>query len=566
MKPDAQHVRRWRKHVRALVKADPRLRRLRKTKGGVGRRALNIAAVRWIVPVLLAVVATGAGTTTLLQQIMVLWTWGVIFSRAHQIGNALHNPATLWLPFALPLADDAVFAYQRRLILRSAGWLALDWVGMGVGGLIDAPSWTLALAVPVVAVTQALGALALAAWLVWWKPSAPFGAGAGLCWCLLWVSMILEKQGWYFAKIFSPLMQAVSLLTPAGWISAFGSAAAAGSVLAWVGLLVTAAGALGVAGAALRALRRRFDLDAVFGFDPAGAQGEEDSSAAAEALRVPADAAPAAEPSDEAAVRAAWARAREETPAEALAARGTLERWLVRRLSVRAQALIAVLQPQSVLGWTRGWLMAFGVVVGLRLLQFAGLPAGWAAGLSAIAVTLWALPLFGGQWSGFGGSVVFMKRVGFQSLWPVGFGESARLMLGVGMLRMVVAWPLVLLVCRTGFEAEPLPWLEALDCSVRVVLLVLALQPVWVIAAFSKTTNDTSVHWWFTLLLLGAILYGVVVLLAAAAAGLLGETAVALPALAGALVNSLLLLAAYGWCWSRSLVDAVAFEKPPGSW
>jgi hypothetical protein len=560
---DRSAVRRLRQRVRAAVKASPALRRQRRAVPTAWRRQRAWSVLRWVVPLgVFAAAATGFPVERLVA-LGVLWTLCVTFWRAAQVA-AVGNPDALWIPYHWPVENAVVFDYHRTGWLRSAGWLAFDWLALGAGFAVrglGAEWWALA---PLLAWSQGAVALAVALWAVRRAPRVPFGGGATLCWMLLIVcSQLYENHGAY-AVFVGPLLAALRWLTPGGWLATAMSAAAGGAVWGWFVLVALGLAATLAIRPGLAALRDNFSLEAIFGYDDQDNPLPAFATDAGPAGDEPAEPAfvPPADPVDVAALRARTAAVLTEPAALAVFSRGPFEQVLVRLLSQRQRVLLDYLRPSALLSWGRGWCFALAAVVAARLLLVAGFDEWWGVLTAALGLGLLALPLFGGTWRGFDGVQIFGARVGVQSFLPVGFWEIARVRLAVCGLRTLAAWPLLVLAIRYGVVAPMISWEIALDYSLRLSALVLAVQPVWVVAAFSQTTNDTSSRWWVTLLI-GLGLLGTVF-----GALILGVLTVAMDNFAGAATGCAALLClthaglvAYGWAMRRGWFDLVAVAK-----
>jgi hypothetical protein len=135
----------------------------------------------------------------------------------------------------------------------------------------------------------------------------------------------------------------------------------------------------------------------------------------------------------------------------------------------------------------------------------------------------------------------------------------------VQTVRCVVALPLLVLGIKFGFTAVPLPWDATLGFVWRVLIVVIALQPLWLVGAFSKTTNDTSARWWFSFLAIGGIVTGLVggtvlgVMLFVSTI-VTDDPSPIVTLTCGALLPALSfgLMAFYGWAWGRGVFDLVA--------
>jgi hypothetical protein len=521
--------------------------------------------LRGIVPVGVLLAAWAGMPPERLLGFGLLWTMCVVFVRAGQIASALGDPSLLWLPFQLPVAPKMWLQEQRRAVFRSGAWLGLDWLAVAVGyglGTGQVSWWLIA---PLLAGAQGLAGLALAAGAVQLVPRAAFAAGATFCWLgLIVCSQLYESSTWH-ARLVAPLFGALNWLSPAGWLRTSAEAAVSGDWRGWLAMGLIGAGAAWFARRSARALEARFSWERVFGYGDEGKELEfEDRELMTRGVDEPAVserasvAPPPLSPAGRADLRTRLRAELGRPEGAGLFARGWLGRVVVRGLSVRQRVIVDFLRLSPPWGWGHGWWITLALTALLRLWQLAGGSHELAAITIIGAWVVLLLPVFGGVWRGFDGMTLFHARIGMQSLAPVGFGETAATMLRVSAIRIVVALPLVWLGVGYLFTAEPLGFWAALNRTLQISLLVAALQPFWVIVAFSKTTNDTSARWWFTLLIAlmaGFFLIGSVTVFIAVAAA--GANATAWFGVAGWLAFSHLALLVYGFAYRRGIFDLV---------
>lgn len=562
--PDRSLVRSLRTQVRRAVARDANWRRQRKRVPSRWRQNLPWTKLR-------AVVTLGAFAAAWLgmppERLLgfgLLWTLCVTFSRAGQIAAALSSPQLLWLPYQLPVENALWLREQRGAVVRSSGWLAADWLAVGLGYALGTGQLAWWVAAPLLGAAQGLAALALAVWAVRAWPTGPFMGGATLCWMGLIVCSQSYESVWGHAHIVTPVFRALAWCTPGGWLRALAESAVAGQVAAWAGLLGVASASVVLARAGARRLEENFSPEKIFGYgddeaEHAPGRSLEIEATEAEGSFAPAEVAlPPVSEAGRAELREKLVAELERPAALGLFARGWMERWIVRALSLRQRVLVDFLQVSPPWSWGRGWLIALVALGMLRLWQLA---VGATPPVAIATVTVWVvfvLPVFGGTWRGFDGLTAFHARLGVQSLAPVGFAEVAGTMLWVNTLRLLFALPLVWLSVRYLFTVEPLGWAQSLNFTLQIAVLVAVVQPFRVIVAFSKTTNDTSARWWFTALiglaamvfLVGSVMMGVLV--AAAVEGV--EAWIGLGAW---LVLSYLLLLGYGAAYRWAVFDLV---------
>lgn len=509
--PHRDAVRRLRRRVRAAVAANATWRKQRRQLPSAWRRNLGWSQLRFLIPIGALLVAAAGMSPQRLLSIGLLWTFCVTLVRANQIADVLGSPAVLAVPFHLPVEDGLWLREQSRAIARSACWLALDWLAVATGyaygtGLV---SWLIA--APLLAWAQGTAAVALAVWAVVLLPRAPFMYVAGAGWIAIIVSAQTGEHHWLQVQVVDPLFRGLAWLTPGGWLRQSAEVAVHGNPLGWAGLLLGGAGATWAVKAGAAVLRANFSPERIFDYEN---EPEPDASRPA-----PAPASGALDEPNQAAIHAppplseagrtrlrARLATQFERPAGAdLAARGWLEHVVVRTLTSRQRVVADFLRLTPLWSWSRGWLVGLVMLALARIWHAAG-GDPLVTGLVTIgAWTGFVLLVFGGVWPGFNGLTIFHARIGIQSTAPAGFAEIAFTMLRVNAVRTAIGLPLVLLGARHLFVSEPLAWMEAANLALQIGAFVVMIQPIWVIAAFSKTTNDTSARWWFTLLIAGTI-------------------------------------------------------------
>lgn len=560
--PDPHLVRRLRTRVRAAVQASPALRRERKRmRPGWLRRHIAWRSLRFLGPVIVLAAGLNDVPPDRLSALLVLWSALVLLYRAGQLTTAINAPALLWVFFHQPVPNLEAFRHQERPVLRSSCWLFADWFAFGLVVALRSPSFAAWCAVPFLAAAQWAAGLGLAATLVRWRPRLPYAAAATLLSVVFFLAVRTFEAPAVFVGYNAPFLRAFTLATPAGWIAQAHARLLAGELVGWLGLPALGAAAIWLLRWQRAALRDAFSLERVFHYDS-------HAPAAGETARwISADAAPHDAPPDNdepleparsptpvssAALSAALHHALVQPDGLALFNRGFLERTITRLLSARQRVLVDFLQPRG-FGWTRGWLLALALIVVARLLQTAGASGALPALIALIAAGLFALPLFGGTWHGFD------APGGLHSNAPLGFGETARLLLAVSALRTAAALPLILLAARFALTDTPLPWGDAFAGMVRMCVAVLALQPFWVMCAFSKNSNDSSARWWFTALLVLGLVGGLILV------GTIGAILFAVEEMSPALISSAVLLGAthagllsYGWAYNRGIFDLIA--------
>lgn len=560
--PDQRFVRRLRAQVRATPEFKAERRRIRLPWY---RRQLAWGAMRFVIPLAILIAGFGGASLKELSGVLVMWTFLVTFFRAQVVVNALRLPQPLVIFYQLPLSNTAVFRHQAQLVLRGSVWLGLDWLAFALGSALHdgvAATWLVA---PILGLTQWAASLAVALTLVRWNPRLPYGSIASLLWFALWIGLQMAKVS-AVAAVIVPLRNAFERFTPGGWIVQAGADAASGGTLGWLALIGIGLVAAWLIRSGVDALHGRFSLEPIFGYDETDPVVRQWTQAEPSRLTgQPADEAPlpSAEPPAPVDLPALRERLREELDQPAGLAfyqRGFVERLIARRLTYRQRVLVDFMRPGA-LGWTRRWLIGLGGIVLAHLLLIAGV-SGALPGVLATLGVLGTVPVLGGSWPGL--TIVGLRQssISLHSLLPLGFWELAGARLLISALRCFLALPLFFLLVAFGFTATPLPGGDALAWAVRALIMLLALQPAWVLLPFSRNTNDASSRWWFTLAMILALL-GLLVLLIFFIASA-GQPGLAIQLVAGAALLAAPhgVLALYGLAYNRGIFDVIG--KPSG--
>lgn len=544
--PDRHVVRAWQRRARALVRANPVLAAQRPRRLALWNRQHSWGALRWLVPP--AAFAAGFSEFTVNHLVLfgLVWTLCVTFHRATTWTLAMHSTDQLVFYFVFPVPNDTVLAHQRKLLLRASTWIGFDWaaalLGLALrdGGTLD---WVL---IPLVGFAAWAVTLAFALVLVWRWPTPNYHFGSTACWLLLILGMNLHVG-------FDWLAGAFGYGTPAGWVAFAWKQARTGAPLGWVLLVLLGAGGFVLVRLMLARFARTFSVERAFAFL--------DGPLVAAGAPVAAESSPPAAPVALEPLRETWAGLISRPLGELTPRTDPLERAILRLLPARDRLLADYYRPAGALRWSRGWLLALGGLGLAVLLRTAGFPFVW---VSIASVGIFALPLFGGTWPGFSSAFVFQTQVGMHSLLPLGYWETARLMLLTNWLRIVAAFPLLVLGAWNGFTPEPLPAADALLMAYRSMMLVACIQPIWVIGSFSRTTNDTSSHWWVTLLALVVVPTLGFALIAAGIGLFVVQHPVAVLLCGFApIAITLSLLGAYGFAYHRGWFDLVNRSATP---
>jgi len=188
---------------------------------------------------------------------------------------------------------------------------------------------------------------------------------------------------------------------------------------------------------------------------------------------------------------------------------GTLEKFIARCLSARERIVTEFLVAGNP-GWTHGlkvsfWIWVATSTVVLTLGQFGGTIIFFAAYILATT----SLPLFGGQWRGMRQSVSGGMFLPAFSVFPISFNSIALICLKVNLVRIVAASPLVIsFALLAAYKLGESPASGAMVAG-KLLLILLSVQPLFVIFPISNTTNDTSSgRTWLKLLFLIPVLLG----------------------------------------------------------
>lgn len=543
--PDPKAWKPWRRAVRRRVKADPVLRREHRKASRLHLAAnSSIGVLRFAIPVAIGFFAWHAPASDTLPAALTLWTLLVTLVRSQQIAHACHFPGELWLFYSWPLSDDAIFAHQRRLVLRASLWLALDWLVFGVVIALRTGDHALLAAAPLLAAGQWAVALSVALFLGRVFPRFPYGWVTTPLGILLFLFIRFGETQTAFAPALDLVRQIPLVATPGGWLLQCWQLLAAGNAFGWLALVLLAGSAAATLALGARRIHAAFNLETIFGYHTA---------AETDAFTAPAD-----EPLASSSAPVSTERVRavlEKTSGLAFTARGPVERSLGWFLDNRQRVLVDFMLPGGQ-PWHRRWLISAGLLALTFILRQT--QPGLAL-LPALLAMAFALPLTGGRWSGFNSLVLFQTQIGLHAYAPVGLREIARLILKINALHCLLALPLVIAAMGLGLAPTGAPPVWALDYGFRVTALLLALQPLFVIGKVSANSNDSSAGKLVTVALAIMILAGLVAGITLCVVALMVDRFTVALACIGAL--ALLthgLLAVYAFAWGRGWFDQMA--------
>lgn len=210
-------------------------------------------------------------------------------------------------------------------------------------------------------------------------------------------------------------------------------------------------------------------------------------------------------------------------------------------------------------GWSSMWRNgAIACAVTIILSAVAGALPRFAVGLAPVVTTLIGVPVFGGSWPGFSAMFASMQQSPAHSWLPVSYWEVSRLLFKTNLLRIVVFAPF-LFGCFTAVTVAfgGAAWAGAAVAG-KVVLLLIAFQPVTVVGKFSQVSDDTKYLRLRTL--------GIALLVVVLGAGFIGAAGVMFTmdefplrecGIAAMFVFAVLVWALYGWSYGRGHWDLV---------
>lgn len=570
MKPEAQVVKRLRTAVCAAVAAKPGLRReYRRPPGWLSRRRQG-NALRWVPTIAFGAAGFVAGPGPIVAGYAALWTLLVTFSRMAQLQRFSTSTDLLWPLYQLPVSNAAAAAEIERRWRRGNLWLAADWLLLGLGTCLHAPAevwrWPL---IPIAAGSQAMVAAALAAWMLrrWPRfPSLLPLVGSGL---LLFACIQGYETAWLREDFILPLLKAVLLCTPGGWLAEAWLVAGKAHWPGWLAMISLGAAAALIVRPALEKGSEYFRMEALFGYDsdsPLAADVSAAGFSEDEGESIPVTPGPQhalAATSAGIAMIGERFRGHCARPTASALLRGPVESVVRRLLTVRERVVLDCIQPSFVWGWSRSWCIALAALVVSTLLRFTPVaPAGIVA-LTCLALGLFALPVFGLLNSGFDPMHFFQSTTGRISHLPLGYWECSRVLMKIAWLRLCAGLPLLLLGIRFALPVD-LSWTETIDWGARVLIYVFALQPLWVVMTFSKTTNDSSARWWLTVAFV-VMFFAILIELVISAVVMGGVDELGAAALMGVqlAVFTYGTWAMYGWAYRAGAFDLMG--KPPST-
>jgi hypothetical protein len=242
---------------------------------------------------------------------------------------------------------------------------------------------------------------------------------------------------------------------------------------------------------------------------------------------------------------------------------GWLERWICWHCWTQQERQVA----DFFLGETNEWSAAFARMTkmfagALLLVVVLGELGPMVAVVAAMLTALAGMPLLGGAWRGFALRPTGGMYSPMYGVYPLGFGEIARVLLKSNLVRVGLGIPFVFLLAAAGSWRLTGSPQAGLVYAGKAAALYLAAMPVLVALRFSSCTNDTQrpriwVVLWLLLL--------TIVALAAGLTSFLAETSKVVWSSLGifALANTVTLLA-YGRAWARGNFDLLTDRPEDG--
>jgi hypothetical protein len=530
--------RRLRAAVRAAVRASPAAeaerRRLKGKLKGAPREA-NVPAAVWgaaLVGLFLAagVAKTAAGVAALLSLQGVLAAVGsLLLSRA--LLRAMFS-GELEIFVTLPAADGWLFdRFKRGTRLERALWL-LPLLAAAGGAWYAGWSQGLEpgrLAVLLLALTgmQWLGMLGLAPLLAWRYP-----AWALRAWLATGALVVLFVGGLALLKLKAPAANAATILTtlgglcPLSWPGLGLAALLRGGSAVWLVALVPGLGLAALAFWAFPAWRRAYAIGPLL--DPTGVspemavEGHVDNRMVLESeFNEELVENPTLEPWVRSRVRESVGRSVElSVQAGEWRAPPRFERGLARRigrvLSPR-ERLVAGLLQQNLDTWgghLRVALILCGVGGGLAV--SATFPA-WVSVCVLVVAALFALPVFGGAWSGLEFAATTGGFAPLFAFFPVTLREVASTILKINAVRFFVYAPFFVASGAVVTLHSQGWWLGA-EVGCEAWALLVALQPGALALRLHERLVTPQLSWWAGLLQVPLAIGSVLAVLGAGAA------------------------------------------------
>ncbi len=474
--------RRWRTLYRAELKKNPDLPKAarRSQKGGAG--ALPRVARRILLPIFwCSLFLNFAGHNTGFQlpaAALALWAAGTAFRWGHQWFQQFYASEDLVVLHFLPLNDAQIFRFQLRRYLGSAGWLFWE-IGLAYLALafIEGPNPPSVSQLLVAGILQSGLVIALAVHLASWVHLIPLGSLGAL---LRLSAVTLLLFGAQQSELSGYFTQSTEWFLPTGWVNYVLLRAGQDPII--YALLLPVLALIYLARFSFLRLRSFYSLAGVEILSPRSAALAHDE-----------------ELTDQNTGRRAGPTEIEDG---VLARRfleglnweltGPLERFVARCLTPRQRIITEFLVAGSP-GWTQGWKVSFWIwlatsIVVLVLGQLGGTITFFATYVLATS----SLPIFGGNWRGMRLSASGGMYLPAFSVYPITFNSIAMIFLKVNLVRIMAASPLIVsFATLAAFRLDQPPLIGAFN-ALRLLGILICVQPLFILFPLSNTTNYTS--------------------------------------------------------------------------
>lgn len=481
------------------------------------------------------------------------WWWLVcVLTKAGELLSAKQMHP--WIGYAAhyPMEPVLLWGDVRRRLAWAWVCVMLEYsAGLALLGGIEA--WEGALPIALVA-GMALASLSLAAVLAAQRylPGAWCGriglAGFGLGAAGVAGGWIASKFPGAFDRYFLPAIETGATVSPGGWLTLRFLRDGAGlgdRWLWWCGVLVAAIAILyalghGVAGRMVAAFRRQDEqLYRASESDPHGDAGDGSSARCTREE-----------------VLTAWRSATSTEPWR--------NRWLFGGLDACGLSGLRAIWPAPPRVVVQvPWRVALIIAPVVLRPALAGVAPQFSAMMNVIAgALLWfsVVPLALSPWKAFAPVAVGLRVAGWHAFYPVGYWGLSRALLRVEVARAVGAWPWL-----TAFVLLNLQWTGlSLDDHVAVLVasagLAVAVQPLRIVAAYSRNSRDSSR---VGVVVAGLVALALMILALFATAALTGAWGAAGTSLGlmGVVAVPVLIWAVYGWLYVRLAWDLL--RTPP---
>jgi hypothetical protein len=480
---------------------------------------------------------------------LAFWWMGITGVSALRILGALYDSAAVTALFHLPMTDQEIFEVRRRGQIGRVFLLALLYLPVG---LLLAQAWgegmmerlTLLILPSGQYVLAFACAVHVAAWIPRVSRTLCF-AGFPLALVLLW--------GWQHYRDWMPmLVHAGKWLPPFGWVhqavylGQVGGEPAAGWWLLPVSVLVI------LVPVSWRRLRENYVLAEPM-LDLTSTESDVETEVDVEPVRTIRSAGDVADSPDE--VLPFFGAGTWSTESAAANQGGAwLEQWIRRRCWTDNDCRVADFFIGETQEWTATFARMLKVFAGaLLLVVVLGEMGPLVVVAAAVLTASMGMPLVGGEWRGFELRSTGGMYLPMYGLYPVGFGEIARLMLKSNLVRVGLGLPFILILAAVGSWRLTGSVQFGLVYAVKAAALYVAAMPVIVALRFSSCTNDTQrPRFWVVLWLLAQVL----IALGTGLTFFLAVTPkVAWISLGIFAVTNIVALFAYGRAWARGDFD-----------